>query len=392
MSTSPSTSLPPLPLPPGITSLYLSTPTLTHHLLVSGSPSHPLLLLLHGFPELSFSYRYLLPSLSSLGYHVVAPDQRGAGRTTGHDTRPFSTVDLHTTTISRLVTDMVFLVDALGHKDVACVIGHDFGAVVAGWCALVRPDLFKSVILLSHPFKGPPLLPTSTQTPPTSAPTEAIHTSLSQLSTPLKHYKTYYSTAHASSDLSTPLSTLPSFLRGYFYLKSGHWSGNSPHPLTSISTSELQNLPPYYIMPLHSSMRDVIQTHMQPIPPTSLSQMETWLPDSDIAVYASEYARTGFQGMLNWYRVVTSPYYSQELELFAGRTLDVPMLFVSGEKDWGMYQEPGVLEQMGKRCTRFKGIKVVPGAGHWVMQEKPEEVLEIVERFLGEVKREGMSY
>ncbi|TGO44660.1 hypothetical protein BCON_0480g00030 [Botryotinia convoluta] len=145
-------------------------------------------------------------------------------------------------------------------------------------------------------------------------------------------------------------------------------------------------------MPLHSSMRDVIQTHMQPITSTSLSQMNTWLPDSDLAVYASEYARTGFLGMLNWYRVVTSPYYTKELELFAGRTLDVPMLFVSGEKDWGMYQESGVLEQMGERCTRFKGTKVVPGAGHWVMQEKPEEVVEIVERFLGEVKREGMSY
>ncbi|TGO21496.1 hypothetical protein BPAE_0216g00080 [Botrytis paeoniae] len=83
-------------------------------------------------------------SPSSLGYHVVAPDQRDAGRTTSHDTRPFSTVDLHTTTISGLVTDMVFLVDALGHKDVSCVIGHDFVAVMAGWCAVVRPDLFKS--------------------------------------------------------------------------------------------------------------------------------------------------------------------------------------------------------------------------------------------------------
>ncbi|TGO13242.1 hypothetical protein BTUL_0073g00100 [Botrytis tulipae] len=393
-STSTSTPLPPLPLPPGITSHYLSTPSLTHHLLTSGSPSHPLLLLLHGFPELSFSYRYLLPSLSSLGYHVVAPDQRGAGRTTGHDPRPFSTVDLHSTTISRLITDMVFLVDALGHKNVACVIGHDFGAVVAAWCGVMRPDLFNSVILLSHPFKGPPLLPTSTSTSPsaTPTPTEDIHTSLSQLPTPLKHYKTYYSTPHAASELSTPLSTLPSFLHGYFYLKSGHWSGNTPHPLKSWSAEELQHLPPYYTMPLHSSMRSIIQTHMQSIPPSSLAQMETWLPPSALAVYASEYARTGFQGMLNWYRVITSPYYTQDLALFAGRTLDIPMLFISGEKDWGMYQEPGVLEQMGTRCTRFKGSKVVAGAGHWVMQENPEEVLRIVERFLGEVKREGMSY
>ncbi|KAF7935533.1 hypothetical protein BELL_0562g00080 [Botrytis elliptica] len=390
-STTPSTPLPPLPLPPGITSLYLSTPTLTQHLLTSGSPSHPLLLLLHGFPELSFSYRYLLPTLSSLGYHVVAPDQRGAGRTTGHDSRPFSTVDLHTTTISRLVTDMVFLVHALGHQNVACVLGHDLGAVVAAWCGVMRPDLFKSVILLSHPFKGPPLLPTSNSTS-TSTPTPDIHTSLSQLPTPLKHYKIYYSTAQAASDLSTPLSTLPSFLHGYFYLKSGHWTGNTPHPLKCFTAEELQHLPPYYSMPLHSTMRDIIQTTMQSIPASSLSQMETWLSPSDLSVYTSEYTRTGFQGMLNWYRILTSPYYTQELALFAGKTLDIPMLFVSGEKDWGMYQEPGVLEQMGERCTRFKGTRVVRGAGHWVMQENPKEVSEIVERFLGEVKREGMSY
>ncbi|KAF7909894.1 uncharacterized protein EAF01_003612 [Botrytis porri] len=213
------------------------------------SPSHPLILLLHGFPELSFSYRHILPSLSSLGHHVVAPDQRGAGRTTGHDTRSFSAVDLHTTTISRLVTDMVLLVHALGHKDVACVIGHDFGAVIAGWCGVMRPDLFKS---------SPP--PSNT-TEPTSPPRK-------------------------------PPPTSPPSSAAYFYLKSGHWSGNTPHPLPSFSATELQHLPPYYIMPLHSSMREVIQTHMRPIPPSSLTQLETWLPDSDLAVYASEYART----------------------------------------------------------------------------------------------------
>ncbi|KAF7881866.1 uncharacterized protein EAF02_006554 [Botrytis sinoallii] len=383
-STTPSTPLPPLPLPPGINSLYLSTPTLTQHLLTSGSHPTPSSSSSTASPKLSFSYRYLLPTLSSLGYHVVAPDQRGAGRTTGHDSRPFSTVDLHTTTISRLVTDMVFLVHALGHQNVACVLGHDLGAVVAAWCGVMRPDLFKSVILLSHPFKGPPLLPISNSTSTsTSTPTPDIHTSLSQLPTPLKHYKTYYSTAQAASDLSTPLSTLPSFLHGYFYLKSGHWSGNTPHPLKSFTAEELQHLPPYYSMPLHSTMRDIIQTTMQSIPPSSLSRMETWLSPSDLSVYTSEYTRTGFQGMLNWYRILTSPYYTQELALFAGKTLDIPMLFVSGEKDWGMYQEPGVLEQMGERCTRFKGTKVVRGAGHWVMQENPKEVLEIVERFLG---------
>lgn len=82
--------------------------------------------------------------ISSLGYHVVAYDQRGYGRTIGWDTRPFSEVDLNSFTFTSLVRDAVILVNALGYKEVACVIGHDFGAVGSSMCALMRPDMFKS--------------------------------------------------------------------------------------------------------------------------------------------------------------------------------------------------------------------------------------------------------
>jgi pimeloyl-ACP methyl ester carboxylesterase len=138
--------LPPLPLPDGISEHYIPTDDLTFHTLEAGysaSPSKPLILLLHGFPELAYSYRKIIPTLAASGYYVVAYDQRGYGRTTGWDTRPYSEVDLTSYAATRIVTDAVGLVSALGYSEVACIVGHDFGAVGASLCALIRPDIFK---------------------------------------------------------------------------------------------------------------------------------------------------------------------------------------------------------------------------------------------------------
>jgi pimeloyl-ACP methyl ester carboxylesterase len=139
-----SDSLPPLPLPSNITESHIASHDLNYHILTAGQHGKPLLLLLHGFPELAFSWRKIMPALANDGYYVVAYDQRGYGRTTGWDTRSFSSVDLNTFTFTRLVRDAIVLVNALGYKEVACVVGHDFGAVGASMCALMRPDLFKS--------------------------------------------------------------------------------------------------------------------------------------------------------------------------------------------------------------------------------------------------------
>jgi pimeloyl-ACP methyl ester carboxylesterase len=137
---------PPLPLPAGITEFYLPSHDLTYHILSAGQRGKPLILCLHGFPELAFSWRKIMPAIAAEGYYVVAYDQRGYGRTTGWDTRDFSSVDLNTFTFTKLVRDAVILVNALGYKQVDCVIGHDFGAVGASMCALMRPDIFKSYV------------------------------------------------------------------------------------------------------------------------------------------------------------------------------------------------------------------------------------------------------
>ncbi len=108
-----------------------------------------------------------------------------------------------------------------------------------------------------------------------------------------------------------------------------------------------------------------------------------WLPDDELRVYSSEYGRTGFQGGLQSYRIGQDAKWSAELQLFAGRTIDVPSVFISGKSDWGVYQRAGSLEAMQKTaCTQMKGVHLIDGAGHWVQQEQPVEVSRLLLEFL----------
>jgi pimeloyl-ACP methyl ester carboxylesterase len=143
-------------LPDGIGARFVDNGNgLRMHLLEAGAGTgRPLLLLLHGFPELAYSWRKIMPPLASAGYHVVAPDQRGYGRTTGGEGADGG--DPADFRMLRLVRDVIGLLPALGQRAAAAVIGHDFGAPVAAWCALLRPDLFPALVLMSAPFAGPP--------------------------------------------------------------------------------------------------------------------------------------------------------------------------------------------------------------------------------------------
>jgi pimeloyl-ACP methyl ester carboxylesterase len=107
-----------------------------------------------------------------------------------------------------------------------------------------------------------------------------------------------------------------------------------------------------------------------------------WLPDAELAVYAAEFARTGFQGGLQWYRCRTGKHVA-ELARLAGRTIEVPACFIAGKRDWGVYQTPGVLERMERdACAQWRGTHLVEGAGHWVQQEQPEAVVRLLLDFL----------
>jgi pimeloyl-ACP methyl ester carboxylesterase len=370
-------------LSPGIASRFVRNINgIDIHLLEAGygSPGRPLALLLHGFPELAYSWRKVMLPLAAGGFHVVAPDQRGYGRTTGWDSDYDG--DLASFRILNAVRDAFGLVSALGYHDVALVAGHDFGASVAAWCALVRPDVFHSVALMSAPFAGPPPLPFDTATNPPQQTTSAlsIHQELARLDRPRKHYQWYYSTRQANADMHDCPQGVHAFLRGYFHHKSADWTGNKPFPLRSWTSNELAKMPTYYIMDLHKNMAETVAAEM---PSAAQIAACRWLPESELAVYSAEYERTGFQGGLQWYRSRTEGRYDSELQLFSGRTIDVPSMFIAGKSDWGTYQRPGNFERMQESaCTRMLGCHLIDGAGHWVQQEQGERVSALLIEFL----------
>src|SRR5438094_3124435 len=248
------TALPAIPLPSGIRSRFAEGINgLRMHVLEAGfeTKGRPCVLLLHGFPELAYSWRKVMPALAAAGYHVIAPDQRGYGRTTGWDGDYDG--DLHSFRMLNLVRDTIGLVAALGYRSVAAVVGHDFGSPVAAWCALIRPDVFRSVVLMSAPFAGPPPLPfnTASEGAPgsaSSASLDNLHAALAALPRPRKHYQWYYSTRPANDDMWHCPQGVHDFLRGYFHIKSADWAGNRPHKLAAWRADELAKMPTYYIM------------------------------------------------------------------------------------------------------------------------------------------------
>jgi pimeloyl-ACP methyl ester carboxylesterase len=382
-----------LPLPAGIRSRFVDDVNgLRMHVLEAGfeEEGRPCILLLHGFPELAYSWRKQMVPLAAAGFHVVAPDQRGYGRTTGWDADYDG--DLAPFRLLNLARDALGLVSALGHRAVAAVVGHDFGAPVAAWCALVRPDVFRSVALMSAPFAGPPALPFGTakeaprSSPATASSGTSIHDALAKLERPRKHYQWYYSTRQANADMRDCLQGVHAFLRAYFHMKSADWR-NKPFRLSSWTADELAKLPTYYIMDLDKDMAATVAPEM---PSAEAVAACRWLPERELSVYSAEYSRTGFQGGLNWYRCRTTGAYDAELQLFSGRTIDVPAMFIAGKSDWGIFQVPGSIERMqNSACTRMLGCHLIEGAGHWVQQEQPERVSELLLQFLTQQDRQA---
>jgi len=361
-----------IPLPPGIRSRFVDGINgLTMHILEAGfeTGGRPCILLLHGFPELAYSWRKVLLPLAQAGYHVVAPDQRGYGRTSGWDGDYDG--DLGSYRMLNLVRDALGLVSALGYRSVEAVVGHDFGSPVAAWCALTRPDVFRSVALMSAPFAG---------SPPAPASSPDIHAELAALSRPRKHYHWHYSTREANADMWHCAQGIHDFLRAYYHYKSADWKQNKPFRLESWSAAELAKMPTYYIM---DRDEDMAQTVAPEMPSPSEVAACTWLPDEELRVYSTEYGRNGFQGGLQWYRCRTDPKIDAELQTYSGRTIDVPAVFIAGRSDWGVYQAPGAVEKMqASACTRMRDVHLIEGAGHWVQQEQPERTAELLLQFI----------
>jgi pimeloyl-ACP methyl ester carboxylesterase len=357
---------------------------LTMHLLEAGfeQPGRPCVLLLHGFPELAYSWRKLMLPLAAAGYHVIAPDQRGYGRTTGCDTS--YDADLAQSRPLNLVRDALGLVSALGYREVAAVIGHDFGSPVAAWCALLRPDVFRSVVLMSAPFGGPPALPFDTVNTKPRPAASNTNADLAALTPSRKHYQWYYSLREANDNMWKAPQGVHAFLRAYYHHKSADWKDNKPHPLTGYTATELAKLPTYYVMHADKGMAETVTSEM---PDEAAIRANRWLPEHELKVYSDEYGRTGFQGGLNWYRVRWDSRFTREAEVFSGRTIDVPSAFIAGKSDWGVYQAPPAFERMQQSAlTKMRVCELIDGAGHWVQQEQPEAVSALLLKFLKDVR------
>ena len=363
-------------IPEGIRSRFVENVNgLRVHMLEAGfdDPNRPCVLLLHGFPELAYSWRKVMLPLAGAGYHVVVPDQRGYGRTTGWDGN--YDADLAPYSQLNIVRDALALLSAIGVRSVVAVIGHDMGSPAAAWCALTRPDVFRSVVMMSAPFGGAPAFGPR---PVAAAPD--LNKELAALPRPRKYYQRYYQSREADANMRDCPQGLHDFFRAYYYYKSADWKGNQPFPLAGRTATEMAKMPTYYVMDLDKGMCETVAPMMP-----SRAQIDAckWFTDAEVDVYASEYGRTGFQGALHGYRRGADPRNNAELLTFSGRTIDVPSCFIAGKSDWGVYQTAGALDSMRTRaCTKMVGVHLVEGAGHWVQQEQPEEVSRLLIEFL----------
>jgi len=346
-------------------------------LLEAGPEDGPLLLLLHGFPELGFSFRHQLVALGAAGYLAVAPDQRGYGGTTGHDA-----ADLAQFRLAHLAADVVALIGALGRDRARAIVGHDFGSPVAACAALARPDLFGGVVLMSAPWGGVPAL-SAVPKAPRVHPAVVLGPALAALDPPRQHYQAWYASDAAAAEMDAPPQGLEAFLRAYFHMKSADWAPNGtnpPHPLAGWTAEALGALPPYYVMPADRGMAATVAPFM---PSAAEVAACRWLPEADLAVFAQAFGRTGFGPALNWYRAVMCGQFDSDLWLYAGRRIAVPGAYVAGAADWGIHQAPGQFEAM--QVNAFDELRlctIVPGAGHWVQQEAPEAVNRLLLDFL----------
>jgi len=285
----------------------------------------PLVLLCHGFPETRYSWRHQLGALATAGFHAVAPDMRGYGKSDRPDA-----IDQYT--IFHLVGDMVGLLDAL-QAPTAVIVGHDWGATVAWHAALLRPDRFRAVVGLSVPP-----WPRSKVAP----------TSLMPRTAEAQFYQLYFQEPGvAEAELERdPRWSLRNMLYG--------GSGDAPRGGVDIG-----------MVPRGGGFLRG---------PGAPATLPAWLSESDVDVYAAEFQRSGFRGALNWYRNIDRNW--QLMAPFAGARVTVPALYVAGDRDM-VVAFPGVdrlLANLERFVPSLRGTLMLPGCGHWTQQERPTEV------------------
>jgi pimeloyl-ACP methyl ester carboxylesterase len=292
----------------------------------------PLVLFCHGFPESWYSWRHQLPAVAAAGFRAVALDMRGYGGTSAP-----AAVDAYS--MSHLVGDVVGVVNALGAEQ-AVVVGHDWGAPVAWYCALMRPDLFRAVAALSVPYLPPIALPDGL----------TMNDLMRANAAGREYYRLYFQEPGvAEADLEADVDRS---VRGFLYSISGDIVTDGIHPAGWDG---------------HFPAGQGLVEQMV-VPP----QLPSWLTEEDIAFYVSELSTNGFRGGLNWYRNInTMP---ATLGPFAGSAINQPALYLGGEYDMIAGNTPEAIAALPGAVPGLRHVRLLPGAGHWLQQERPQEV------------------
>ena len=295
----------------------------------------PLVLLVHGYPESWYSWRHQIPALAAAGYRTVAIDVRGYGRSS----KPLAVEDYR---MVRLVADNVGLVAALGERT-ATIVGHDWGAPIAWNSAMLRPDVFTAVAGLSVPFAPPGEV----------RPSVAMRA----MAGDEEFYVEYFQEpGRAEAEIEADVR---GWLLGFMF--SG--SGDAPPPDLTKGTIAT--------IPRGARMRDRFS-----FPDT----LPAWLTEDDLDVYTSEFEHSGFRGPLNRYRNVDRDW--EDLAAFRGARIDVPALFVGGDRDGPTVWGAPAIAAFGTTLPKLHRSIVLEGCGHWTQQERPAEVNEALLDFL----------
>jgi len=292
----------------------------------------PLVLMLHGFPESWYSWRHQFEPLANAGFHAVAPDMRGYGRSD----KPAGISAYNQVEVT---ADIIGLIDALGYET-AIVIGHDWGAPTAWSCALNHPDQVTAVGALSVPFS--PRSPV----PPLDAMKGAFKDRF--------FYQLYFQQPGvAEAELEQDIRVS---LRKFYHMASGD-ADRSSFTQKGPDADLLSDVP-------------------------DPGKLGPWCTDEDLDYYVAEFKRSGFRGPLNYYR---SHNLTWELTEGAPTTIQQPALFMAGSKDGVIVMAAEALKAMPGRVPNLLVNELIPEAGHWTQQEAPEAVNTGILKFLEQV-------
>jgi pimeloyl-ACP methyl ester carboxylesterase len=295
----------------------------------------PPVLLCHGFPESWYSWRHQIAALAAAGFHAVAPDMRGYGKSDAPEA-----IDQYT--MFHLVADLVGVLDAIEAKT-AVIVGHDWGANIAWQAARLRPDRFRAVVALSVPFRPRgPVRPTGVM--PRTADAQ---------------FYQFYFQEPGVAEIEferDPRATV----RNMLYAASGEGAAAIRAAAASSGVSADLGMVP--------RSGDMLRG------PGAPANLPAWLSEADIDFYAAEFKRSGFRGPLNYYRNTDRNW--ELMAAFTGVPVTVPALYVAGDRDM-VVSFPGtdqLLASLKQFVPALRDIQMLPGCGHWTQQERPAEV------------------